>query len=88
MDAATKEAYQLPAPWQTTMHIPVLKAEGCAVYIANEKVTSNVHLSLAQQWHDREAQEYLHQWHGISAGLLPTNNWQSMRFALKKLSPH
>ena len=88
MDHATKEAYQLPTKWHTTIHVPVLKDEGCAVYIGDAKLTSNIHLSLSEQWHDRDAREYLKQRHGITTDLLETIHWQSMRFALKKLSPH
>jgi len=46
MDRNTKAAYSLPAQWQTQDFVPVLRAEGCAVYINNNKLTSNMHLSL------------------------------------------
>ena len=88
MDQDTKEAYNLPTQWITDSFMPVLQAEGCAVYINNNKVTSRMQLSLQERWHEREAREYLQQRHGISSAIFDTINWRSMRFALKKLRPH
>ena len=45
MDYETKMAYDLPGKWQTQRLIPVFKAEGCAVYIGEHKITSNLHNS-------------------------------------------
>jgi len=46
MDQATKDAYELPQEWHTTDSIEVLPAEGCAVFIDNQKVTSAIHPTL------------------------------------------
>mmetsp|Transcript_2298 Transcript_2298/g.3493 ORF Transcript_2298/g.3493 Transcript_2298/m.3493 type:complete len:213 (-) Transcript_2298:2130-2768(-) len=88
MDADTKNAYALPAQWQTQCYVPVLRAEGCAVHIGNRKVTSNIHLSVLEKWNETDAREYLEKRHGICAELFATIYWQSLRFGLKKLSPH
>ena len=88
MDEQAKQAYDLLAQWQTLTYIPVLHAEVCAVYIGDVKITSNVHLSLAEQWHEREARAYLLQRHNITTELFPTINWQSLRYALKKFNAH
>jgi len=88
MDADTKTAYALPAQWQTQCYVPVLRAEGCAVYIGNRKVTSNIHVSVLEIWNETVEREYLEKRHGICAELFATIHWQSLRFGLKKLSPH
>lgn len=88
MDHDTKRAYESPESWQTRSFVPVHEAEECAVYIGNTKLTSDLHLSLSEQWHAREAMQYLQSRHGIPATLLPMVHWQSLRFALRKLSPH
>ena len=88
MDGNTKEAYSLPTAWQTQQFMPVLSAEGCAVYIADCKVTSNMHLSLSECWHEKEARDYLRQRHQLSTELFDCVHWRAMRFSLKKLSAH
>jgi hypothetical protein len=88
MDAETKEAYLLPLQWQTQSFMPVLKAEGCAVYKGNRKLTSNLHMSALEAWNEQEAKDYLFKRHGITDCILHTIYWQSMRYALKQLSPH
>ena len=88
MDSDMQSAYDLPASWHTQSFVSVLVAEGCAVYIGNVKLTSNVHLTLSEQWHNREAREYLRSRQGISGDKLLSIHWRSMPFALKKLSPH
>mmetsp|Transcript_1672 Transcript_1672/g.2560 ORF Transcript_1672/g.2560 Transcript_1672/m.2560 type:complete len:352 (+) Transcript_1672:862-1917(+) len=88
MDWDTKAAYNLPAQWQSCNFVPVLHAEGCAVYIGNRKITSYIHTTLLEQWHEKEAKAYLQQRHQISTGLFPHIQWRAIRFSLKKLSPH
>ena len=88
MDEATKEAYLLPPQWQTRAYLPILKAEGCAIYIGNQKVTSNLHLCLREQWHEAEAKNYLLQRHNISTDSLQIIHWDSLHFALKRLRYH
>lgn len=88
MDKAVSSAYDLHPSWRTVHFMPVLKAEVCAVYAGLDKVTSNIHLSLSVQWHEKEARRYLLQRHNITAEIFPTVQWQSLRFALKKLSAH
>ena len=88
MDTETKHAYDLPQQWQTLTYVPVLKAEGCAIYFGDRKITSNLHLSMLERWHENEAREYLSSCHGISTKIFDTIYWQALRFALKKLSPH
>jgi hypothetical protein len=88
MDRNTKEAYSLPAQWQTQDFVPVLRAEGCAVYINNNKLTSNMHLSLLERWHEKEAKEYLVSRHKFNESAMHSIYWQSLRHALNKLSPH
>mmetsp|Transcript_1987 Transcript_1987/g.3068 ORF Transcript_1987/g.3068 Transcript_1987/m.3068 type:complete len:602 (-) Transcript_1987:27-1832(-) len=88
MDDAAKQAYDLPAHWQTITYVPVLQAEVCVVYIGNDKLTSNIHLSLSDRWHEQEARTYLLNRHNITTELFPTIHWQSLRFALKKFSAH
>lgn len=75
---------------ETQQFIPAFKAEGCAVYIGDYKITSNLHLTLMERWHEDEAKNYLQQRHNITTAIFDTVYWQSMRFAfaLKKLSPH
>ena len=58
------------------------------VYIGDTKVSSNIHLSLSESWHEREARQYLLQRHNINTTLFNTIHWQSLRFALRKLSAH
>ena len=88
MDKDTEAAYDLPPEWQSQSFIPVLHAEGCAVYIAGCKVRSNLHLSFAEKWHEQEAKDYLLHRHNISTELFATIHWRALRYALKKLSPH
>lgn len=88
MDKAASTAYDLPSSWRTVHFMPVLKEEVCAVYVGNDKLTSNIHLSLADQWHEKEARAYLLQRHNITPEIFPTVQWQSLRYALKKLSAH
>ena len=88
MDHATKEAYDMSEEWQTQQFMPVLPAEGCAVYIADCKVMSNIHLMASERWHKKEAREYLQQRHQISTELFPAIQWRALRHALKKLSAH
>lgn len=73
MDAQTKAAYALPAQWQTRDFVPVLQAEGCA---------------LLEHWYEKEAKEYLKQRHGFPTEVISFIYWPSMRYALKKFSPH
>ena len=58
------------------------------MFIGNRKLTSNLHLSLQEKWHEKEAREYLAKRHGICETIFQGVHWQSLRFALKKLSPH
>lgn len=67
----------------------VLKADGCAVFIHQNKITSMLQLTALEKWHENEAPAYLLQRHGISDDLFYNIHWhESLRFALKKLSPH
>ena len=88
MDAQTKEAYQLPAQWQTRDFVPVLQAEGCAIYLGTRKLTSHPHRSLLEHWHAKEAKDYLQQRHGFQTDTLSCIYWQALRYALKKFNPH
>ena len=88
MDQDASNAYELPASWKTVSFMPVLQAEVCAVYVGTEKITSNIHLSLSEMWHEKEARDYLFQRHNITTEFYPTVQWQSLRFALRKLSAH
>lgn len=88
MDGETKVAYMLPNQWQTQTYCPVFRAEGCAVYAGCNKLTSTLQLSLLEQWYENDAKAYLLQRHNICASKFTTIYWQSMRYALKKFSPH
>ena len=88
MDKAAAEAYDLPFMMQTQRFVPVSKAEGCAVFINQDKITSKIQLTALEQWHEREARSYLLTRHGISDEQFYNINWPSVRFALKKFSPH
>mmetsp|Transcript_750 Transcript_750/g.1137 ORF Transcript_750/g.1137 Transcript_750/m.1137 type:complete len:528 (+) Transcript_750:190-1773(+) len=88
MDGDTKEAYHLPMQWQTQAFVPVLRAEGCAVYIGDRKITSNLHRTALERWHEEAAREYLNSRHGFNAEIFSTIYWQSLRFALTKFNPH
>jgi len=88
MDEEAKQAYNLPNQWQAITYVPVFRAEVCAVYIGGNKVTSNVQLSLSEQWHEQAARQYLLERHNITTELYPTIYWRSLRVALKKLSAH
>ena len=55
MDRDTRAAYNLLASWQTQDFVPVLHAEGCALYIGNRKLTSHVHSSALEKWNDQAA---------------------------------
>ena len=88
MDGMTKEAYDLPAHWQSQAFVPVFRSEGCAVYIGNDKITSNIQSTSLEQWHNKEAREYFQQRHGINTAMFDSIHWPSLRYALKKLSPH
>ena len=87
MDENAKQAYEFPQ-LQTTSSVPTFEAEICAVYIGGDKITSNIHLSLSDQWHAKEAREYLAQRHHINTDLFNAIHWQSLKYALKKLSAH
>ena len=84
----TKAAYLLPAQWQSIEFVPVLKAEGCAVYLGDRKLTSHIHANVLGQWHEREAKEYLSHRHGFDTATIQSICWQSLRYSLRKLSPH
>ena len=88
MDTATKEAYDLPQELQTREVMEVLPAEGCAVYISNQKVSSAIYSTLLERWHEEEARSYLLARHGIDAALFRMIQWRSMKFALGKFSHH
>lgn len=88
MEHAAKTAYDLPQHWQTDTYVPIMQAEVCAVYIDDCKITSNVHLPLAERWHERDARAYLTKRHSINADLFQTIYWNPLRFALKNLSVH
>lgn len=61
MDAQTTAAYTLPRQWQTREYVPVLEAEGCAVYLGDRKLTSYPQRTLLEHWYEQEAKEYLQQ---------------------------
>ena len=61
MDHNPKCVYDFPPQLQTTTFVPVFHAEVCAVYIGDTKITSNIQMSLYEQWHERDARDYL--WH-------------------------
>ena len=88
MDRDTKAAYQLPAQSQSIDFVPVLKAEGCAVYLGDRKLTSHIHMNVLEQWHEREAKDYLSRRHGFDKDTIQSTCWQSLRYSLRKLSPH
>ena len=88
MDDDTKAAYALPAQWQTQRFIPVLRAEGCAIYFGDRKITSNLHLSLKERWHEEEAKSYLRQRHNLTTDMLEAVNWQSLQYALEQFRTH
>mmetsp|Transcript_13731 Transcript_13731/g.19685 ORF Transcript_13731/g.19685 Transcript_13731/m.19685 type:complete len:438 (-) Transcript_13731:60-1373(-) len=88
MDRNTRAAYDLPTNWQSQTFMPVLRAEGCAVYIGNRKLTSHVYTSALEKWNDQDARDYIEKRHGISAMTFERIYWPSLRFALKKMSPH
>mmetsp|Transcript_15421 Transcript_15421/g.21966 ORF Transcript_15421/g.21966 Transcript_15421/m.21966 type:complete len:963 (+) Transcript_15421:236-3124(+) len=88
MDAETKVAYDLPLEWQTQGFVDVLPAEGCAVYIANRKISSALSSTLLAQWHAAEAQEYLLSRHDIDTSLFSVIQWTAMKYALEKLNYH
>lgn len=88
MDTATKEAYNFPLEMLTMRSVPVLPAEGCAVYFQNQKITSALYPTLLKKWHEETARNYMLQRHGITANLFDNIQWRSMKFALSKLSYH
>jgi len=88
MDEDTKQAYKLPCQWQIRAYVPVFHSEGCAVYIGDTNITSNVRMNLRDRWHEEEAKIYLSQRHKIHAELFPIISWTSMRYALSKFSYH
>jgi hypothetical protein len=88
MDDETKTAYNLPGQWITQQFIPVFKAEGCAVYIGGQKITSNLQLNLRERWHEDEAKAYLSRRHNFTPEMFETVSWQALRYSLTKLSPH
>eukprot|EP00590_Aulacoseira_subarctica_P008069 CAMPEP_0172430044 /NCGR_PEP_ID=MMETSP1064-20121228/52864_1 /TAXON_ID=202472 /ORGANISM="Aulacoseira subarctica , Strain CCAP 1002/5" /LENGTH=252 /DNA_ID=CAMNT_0013175833 /DNA_START=298 /DNA_END=1057 /DNA_ORIENTATION=- len=88
MDTNATDAYDLPPQWHTSTFVPVLKAEVCGIYIGNDKITSHLHLTLSERWHEKEAKDYLSQRHGINTEIFPLINWPSLRYALKKFSAH
>ena len=50
------------------------------MYIGDAKISSHIHMSLAECWHEQEARAYLLSFQQI--------NWQSLRVVLQKLSAH
>ena len=72
MDSDAKGAYDLPPQLQTSFLVPVFQAKVCTVYIGDAKITSSIHMSLSEQWHAREARDYLWQWHQIDSELYQT----------------
>mmetsp|Transcript_22446 Transcript_22446/g.32149 ORF Transcript_22446/g.32149 Transcript_22446/m.32149 type:complete len:919 (-) Transcript_22446:249-3005(-) len=88
MDQATKDAYELPPEWHTRESIEVLPAEGCAIYISNQKITSSLHPTILDSWKEAEAREYLLTRHDIDADLFQSIHWGSLKFALKQLNHH
>jgi len=88
MDAETKAAYELSQRWLTQECVPVFPQERCAVYIQNDKITSRLHSSLLEQWHKKDALQYLQERHGIHHTLFRDIQWTSLRFALNKISAH
>jgi len=88
MNKAAADAYDLPPMMQTQQFMPVLKAEGWAVFIHQDKITSKIQLTALEQWHESEACSYLLQRHGITDELFYNINWPSLRFAQRKFSPH
>ena len=88
MDGDAKDAYDFPPAWLTEERVPVFEAEVCAVFIKDVKITSSIHMSLAEHWHDREAKAYLLKRHNIDTSVFQTVHWPSLRFAFKKLSAH
>ena len=75
MDNDTKAAYDLPEYWQPHQFVPVLPTEGCAIYIDNCKITSHIHQSLQDRWHENEARDYLFQRHKITTATFSTISW-------------
>lgn len=88
MDAATKEAYELPLEWQTQGFVEALPAERCAVYISNQKISSSLYPTLLERWHEEEARSYLLSRHNIDASLFSKIQWRSLKFALQKFNHH
>ena len=88
MDDETKVAYNLPSEWHTLERMDVLPAEGCAMYIAQQKITSRLYSTLLDKWHESTARDYLMARHNIDSALFEAIQWRSMKFALLKLSYH